>query len=185
MRWTPEEEAKLRELWDSGKSFREIGAILGRSGEAAYRKGVSMKLGSKPFGGDPSPTWALIVRICSDRRPRSVHEIAEAAGTSRHTVDYLMRTREEEGRAHVADWKKRPGSPIPYWLPLPGKSKPRPRSLTNTERNRAWRAKLRDEDPLAYKALIDRNTVNRARRMGTVPKPPKLLRALFASGVTA
>ena len=185
MRWTAEEEAKLRELWNSGKSFRQIGAELGRSGEAAYRKGLLLGLGSKPFTGDPSPTWALIVRVCADRRARTVHELAEAIGTSRHTIDYLMRTREEKGEAHVGDWQRRPGSPVPCWLPFPGKSRPKPRRLTNTERNRALRARIKEEDPIRYKAMMDRNTLKRAARNGTIPKRRGLLLAMYGRGAAA
>ncbi|GLC92333.1 hypothetical protein Tamer19_17410 [Cupriavidus sp. TA19] len=182
MRWTNEEEARLRQLWTTGKSLKVIGAELGRTADAAYRKGKAMGLGSKPFEGETSPTWMLLTRVCRDRRGRTVHEMAQATGTSRYTIDQLMRRKEKAGEAHVADWEKRPGAPIPYWLPFPGKSKPKPRALTNTERNRALRARIREEDPLRYKAMIDRATVNRSRRNGTVRKQHLVVRALFGLG---
>ncbi|SPR97366.1 hypothetical protein [Cupriavidus taiwanensis] len=185
MKWTVEDVARLRSLWTTGKSFRVIGAELGRSIESVYRKGKDLGLGSKPFQGETSPTWLLLIRVCQDRRGRTVHEMVKVSGASRHTIDALMRTKEAAGAAHVVDWKKRSGSPIPLWLPFPGKSKPKPRAMTNTERCRARRARLREEDPLAYKALIDRNTVNRARRNGSVRKQHSVVRALFGMGAPA
>ncbi len=185
MYWTKEEEALLRQLWSSGKSFKVIGAELGRSREAAYRKGISMGLGSKPFDGETSPTWLLLVRVCQDRRGRTVHEMARITGTSRHTIDHLMRRKEAAGEAHVVGWRKRSGSPVPHWLPFPGVSKPKPRALTNTERNRRLRDRLREDDPLRYKAMIDRNSVKRAARKGTVKKQHAVVQALFGMGVSA
>ncbi|KWR88793.1 hypothetical protein [Cupriavidus sp. IDO] len=185
MRWTVEDEGKLRELWTSGKSFRVIGAELDRSAESVYRKGKDLGLGSKPFQGETSPTWLLLTRVCQDRRGRTVHEMAQIAGASRHTIDGLMRNKEAAGEAHVMGWKKRAGSPIPLWLPFPGKSKPKPAAMTNTERCRARRARLKEDDPLAYKAMIDRNTLNRARRVGSVRKQHSVVRALFGMGVRA
>lgn len=182
MYWTKEEEGRLRELWASGKSFKVIGAELGRSGDAAFRKGKAMGLGSKPFDGDMSPTWALLLRVCQDRRARTVHEMAQITGTSRSTIDHLMLRKERAGEAHVANWGKRPGAPIPYWLPFPGKSKPKPRAMTNAERNRARYARLKEEDPLRLKAIVERNSLNRAQRNGTVRQQHAVVRALFGMG---
>ncbi|AGW94614.1 hypothetical protein N234_31700 [Ralstonia pickettii DTP0602] len=182
MRWGKEEVARLRKLWESGKSFRMIGAELGRSIESVYRKGKALGLGSKPFEGETSPTWMLLTRVCQDRRGRTVHEMAKITGASRHTIDQMFLRKERAGEAHVARWEQRPGAPIPYWLPFPGKSKPKPRRLTNTERSRVQRARMREEDPLRYKAMIDRNTVNRALRNGTVRKQHAVVQALFGMG---
>lgn len=180
MRWTDEELATLRRLWSEGHSFRVIGAHLNRSGDAVYRKGKELGLGAKPLAQtDRSPTWALIRRLCADGRPRTVHEIARLTGAGRSTVDQLFKKHRSAGDAHVVTWDRRCGAPVPYWLPEPGKSAKRPKVMTSTERARLARKRMKEEDPLRYKLMIDRNTINRARRNGTVPRQHRVMNALF------
>ncbi|MNT24102.1 hypothetical protein D3C72_1595570 [compost metagenome] len=96
-----------------------------------------------------------------------------------------MLRKERAGEAHVVGWEKRAGAPIPYWLPFPGKSKSKPRALTNAERNRARWARIKEEDPLRHKAMVERNSINRARRKGSVRKQHAVVQALFGMGAAA
>jgi hypothetical protein len=185
MRWTAEDEAKLREMWATGASFCAIGAELNRSGDAVFQKGKTLGLGSKPCADQRSPVWAFIVRVCADGRARSVHELIEVTGAARVTIDHLMRRRSAAGQAHVARWEKRWGAPTPYWLPVPGKNAPKPRVKTHSERQRDRMRRLKEEDPLQYKAIVDRKTVRRALSRGTVRQQHEVVRAMFGMGAPA
>lgn len=187
MRWTADEEAKLRELWASGQSFRVIGAHLGRAGDAVYRKGKEMGLGTKPLTAERSPTWIMIQRICTDGVPRTVHEFAVLTGAASHTIDCLFKKRAAAGEAHVARWRKRQGTPIPHWLPVAGKDARRPAVLTSAERARRNRARMREEDPIAYQATLNRNTLRRSIKTGALARRQQhaVVAALFATAAEA
>ncbi|WP_244785431.1 hypothetical protein [Cupriavidus pauculus] len=182
MKWTADEEKAFAALFATGVSFRVLGAHFGRSGEAAYRKAMQMGLGSKPLQGNRSPTWAALVALCADRKPRTVHQLAEATGAARRTLDQLLRDRERAGKAHVARRARRQGRPIPYWLPFPGKSAPAPRRRTVAENGRNYYRRLKEQDPIGAKLRTDRNTLRRAEKRGTVPRQHLAVRALFGQG---
>lgn len=179
MKWTPEEEEAFVKLFATGVSFRVLGAHFGRSSESAYRKAVQMGLGSKPLQGNRSPTWAALVVLCADGKPRTVHELAAATGAARHTLDQLLRVHEQAGEAHVAIRLRRSGRSIPYWLPFAGKSAPAPRPRTNAQNSRRYYRRLKEEDPITLKLRTDRDTLRRAEKRGTVPRQHKAVRALF------
>lgn len=61
--WTPEDNAKLRELWPVASQM-EIGAALDRTGAAVRAQGRKLGLGRKPYqrpGGRPVATVATTV----------------------------------------------------------------------------------------------------------------------------
>ncbi|MGT2429268.1 hypothetical protein ACU4HD_12070 [Cupriavidus basilensis] len=180
MRWTAEEEAKLRELWVTGQSFRVIGAHLGRAGDAVYRKGREMGLGSKPLATERSPTWVMIQRIAADGVPRTVHEFASLTGAARHTIDCLFKKRAGMGEAHIARWRKRQGTPIPHWLPTAGKDAQRPVVPSIAERARRLRARMREEDPIAYRAMLSRNSLRRSIKTGALARRSKAPMSVFS-----
>ena len=181
-RWTPEEEAKLRELVATGQSYRIIGAHLGRTGDTVFHKAKAMGLGSKPLTTERSPTWIAIQRVCADGVPRTTKELAAATGAARHTIDCLMQERRLKKQAHVARWKSGHGAPVPHWLPVPGRNSPRPRVMTKNESSQRFRDRQRKNDPLAYVAQLRRNVVRQALKKGQVGTQHPLVRALFGMG---
>ncbi|GEM_PF-3213411 len=186
MKWTDEDKEKLRSLVLTRASWHIIGAHLNRSGAAAQLKAAELGLGPKPRSGNRSPVWALIVRICSDGRPRTVHELVQLTGATRVCIDRLMKDRHEVGQAHTAGWIHRLRGPAaPVWLPVPGKNVARPRARSHAERQRDRVRRMKEDDPLAYKALIDRATVRRRFRRGTVTQQHAVIQAMFGMGAPA
>lgn len=184
--WSPEETAELARLIRTDLSWCVIGARLGRTGPAVHMKAVSMGLGPKPYTGNRSPVWSLIQKICKDGSPRTVHELAKLTGATRVCVDRLMHDRLGAGQAHVGKWERqRRGPALPYWLPIPGKSVPRPVPLTSAERQREVIRRMKEEDPLKYKALIDRTVLRQRRKRGVVVQQHPVLQALFGMGAPA
>ena len=56
--WTPEEDATLRRLYESGASLNEIGALLNRASSSVETRARSLKL--QRHSGAPrtvAPTW--------------------------------------------------------------------------------------------------------------------------------
>lgn len=184
--WTKEEEAKLRRLFRSDTTFDVIGAELGRTRHAVRMKAEYLGLGPKPYTGNRSPVWSLIVRICQDGRPRTVHELAALTKATRVCVDRLMNDRLAAGQAHVPKWdRQRRGPALPYWLPVPGKSAPRPVPRTSAERQREVIRRMREEDPLRYKALVDRAALRQREKRGVVAQQHPVIQALFGMGAPA
>lgn len=181
-RWTLDEEQKLRDLVATGQSYRVIGAHLGRSGDTVFHKAKAMGLGPKPLMGERSPTWIAILRICADGIPRTVHELAKATGAARHTVDCLFWERKKAKQAHVVRWQTGHGAPVPYWLPVPGRSAQRPRVLTPAQQSKRFRDRLRENDPIAYRAYLARSATRAALRSGKVKPQHAIVRALFGMG---
>ncbi|QEZ47197.1 hypothetical protein [Cupriavidus oxalaticus] len=184
-RWTQDEEAMLISLTRSDLSWRVIGAHLNRSAEAVQVKAKSLKLGPKPYTGNKSPTWSLVIQICADGRARTVHELAKLTGTSRISLDRILKDRAEAGLAHVAAWQRRWGPPTPLWLPEPGKNAAKPKARTHCQRERDRMRRMKEDDPLRYKAIIDRASARRAMRKGKVAQQHPLVQALFGMVVTA
>lgn len=184
--WTDADEAQLVALMRTDLSWRAIGAHLDRTQSAVQMKAAEMGLGPKPYTGNKSPVWALMVRICEDGRPRTVHELVKLTGASRVCVDRLMKERHAAGLAHAAGWiRSRRGPPKPLWLPCAGKDAPKPHVPTAAERQSARIRKMREEDPLRYKAIVDRCVVRRRLKKGTVTAQHPVLQALFGMGVSA
>jgi len=187
MRWTPEDEGKLRELYSPTKTFKEIGDQLGRSKDAVQMKAAELGLGPKPYKGYRSTIWPLIEEICKDGRARTVHELAALTGASRVAIDRLMKDRHDDGLAHVADWLPTERGPkAPLWLPVPGKDAKRPKATTPAERQAARMRRMKEEDPLRYKAIIDRCTIRRKLKKGLVlAHQHPIVHALFGMGAPA
>lgn len=184
--WTEAEMVKLTELVSQGLKWWEIGFQLGRSGNAVQMKAASMNLGPKPFKGKRSPVWRLIVKICADGRPRTVHELAAVTGASRVHVDCLMKEHHAAGEAHRAAWlKSRRGPPKPLWLPVAGKDAAKPYVPTAAERQCARMRRMKEEDPLRYKAIVDRCTLRRKLKRGAVSQQHPVVQALFGMGMSA
>lgn len=183
-RWTEEEMDLLRTLHDRGDlSLREIGARLGRSAPAIQDKAQKMGLGPKAFTGNRSAVWSYVVKLCADRRPRSVHELAQLTGASRGRIDKMMRDRRAAGQAHHAGWQRHTsGWPSPRWLPFPGKDVPRPAPISGAERQRDRMRRMKEEDPLRYKAIIERTVIRRRMRDGIVTPQHEVVRAMFGMG---
>lgn len=182
MKWTDEDKAKLKAMAEAGVAWRIIGAHLGRSGEAAFNKAKLMGLGPKPFTGNQSPAWAAIVRVCQDGRPRTVHELCKATGNARITIDALMKKRKALGQAHVARWERRAGCPVPYWIPTPGVSARKPKPLSQNDREKARIERMKADDPLRYKAYLERKRLRTALRRGVTTPQHEVVRALFGMG---
>ncbi|WP_137923932.1 hypothetical protein [Cupriavidus sp. 2SB] len=184
--WTDEEKAKLVVLVGQGLKWWDIGFQLGRTGDAVQMMAGSMKLGPKPFKGKRSAVWRLMVRICADGRPRTVHELVALTGASRVCIDRLMKEGHADGEAHTAGWlKSRRGPPKPLWLPVPGTDAPKPYVPTASERQCARMRRMKEEDPLRYKAIIDRCTLRRKLKRGVVAQQHPVVQALFGMGVAA
>lgn len=178
--WKPKEMAELAAMVSTNLSWSVIGAHFNRTPQAAQMKAASMGLGPKPYKGNRSPAWALIVHICKDRRPRSVHELVKLTGATRVCIDRLMKDRHDAGQAHVGDWlRSRKGPPAPLWLPVPGVDAPKPAPLRNADRQRERMRRMKKDDPLRYKAILDRTTVRRRLRKGVVTPQHPLIQALF------
>jgi hypothetical protein len=187
MRWTPEDEAKLRELYSPTRTFKEIGDQLGRSKDAVQMKAAEMGLGPKPYKGYRSTIWPLIEEICKDGRARTVHELVELTGASRVSIDKLLKDRHGDGLAHVVRWRPNPhGQATPLWLPVPGKDAKRPKVVTPSERQAERMRRMREEDPLRYKAIIDRCAIRRKlKKHGVLAQQHPLVQALFGMGAQA
>jgi len=186
MRWTEEEMGTLASLVWAGLSWCVIGAHLNRSGSAVQNKAAALELGPKPHKGNRSPVWSLIVRICADGRPRTVHELVEITGASRVCIDRLMKERHDAKQAHVAKWNTlHRGPAAPLWLPVPGKDATRPRARSQAQRQRDRMRRMKEEDPLRYKAIIDRTTIRRRLRKGAVTPQHPVIQALFGMGAAA
>lgn len=182
MKWTDEQMDDLRRMMAEGKSWRLIGAHLGRSADAVWIRARKMGLGPKPLNREfKSAIWTLIQRACADKKPRTVHDVALMVGCARTSVDRLMKRYAEAGQAHVAKWEKRAdgGSPIPLWLPFAGKSKRRPKPLGPIEAQRRRRAKLREENPERNQAENNRAAMLRAHRTTGIPVQHQVINALF------
>lgn len=183
MIWTADEEATLRRLVAEGLTYRAIGLALNRSESGVQYKAARLKLGPKPYTGNRSPIWSLILNVCADGQARTVHELATLTGASRTCIDHLMKTRLDAGKAHVPKWDRIPRGPaMPYWLPFPGKSAPRPLQRTAAERQNARMQRMREEDPLQYKAIVARCSVRRRIKAGKVTRQHPLIQALFGMG---
>lgn len=179
--WSPDDEAKLQMMVAQHMAWRIIGAHLGRSGQAVFNKAKAMGLGPKPFTGDLSVAWAVIVRVCSDGRARNAHELMAATGNGRATIDALMKKRIGQGRAHVARWDPRPGCPVPYWLPVPGRNAQKPKAKTSLERERARIERMKRDDPLRYDAYLAKKRVRtQLSRRGAAVQQHDVVRALFS-----
>lgn len=184
--WTDADVAQLAALMKTGTSWRAIGAHLNRTKDAAQMKAAELKLGPKPYKGNKSPVWALIVKIGQDKRPRTVHELVLLTRATRVCIDRLMKERHEAGKAHVGDWiRSRKGPPKPMWLPYAGKDAPKPYVPTAAERQSARMRRMKEEDPLRYKAIVDRCTVRRRLKKGVVTQQHPVLQALFGIGSQA
>lgn len=183
-RWTPEEVEKLRELCATGQSYRVIGAHLGRTADTVFHKAKALGLGPKPLTTERSITWIAIKRICADGVARTVHELAALTGASRHTIDLLLAGRQKSGQAHVKRWRTGHGAPAPFWLPVPGKSARRPKPLTRAQMSKRFRDRLRDDDPIAYRVYMARNTARAALKTGKPRRQHDVVRALFGMGGT-
>lgn len=182
-RWPEEDMKLLRKLVKQNMPWRVIGAHLNRSGQAVFNKAKAMDLGAKPFTGNQSPAWMIIQQLCRDGRPRTVHELVEATGCARITIDLLLRRRREAGMAHVARWEQRPGCPIPHWLPVPGKCARKPRAKTNCQREKDRIKRMKKEDPLRYEAYLAKKRVRtHLRRHGT--QQHEIVSAMFPAQVT-
>lgn len=181
MKWTDEHKEDLRRMVAEGKSWRLIGAHLGRNADAVFVRAKAMGLGPKPLKREfSSPIWTLIQRACADNKPRSVHELTLMVGCARSTVDRLMKLHIKAGAAHIAKWKKNDnGSPSPLYLPVAGKNKKRPKALPAAEYQRAYRARIREDDPLRHRVEVDRDYFRRAEREGRLPKQHDIVSALF------
>jgi hypothetical protein len=182
MKWTDEQMEDLRRMVAEGKSWRLIGAHLGRSADAVWVRARKLGLGPKPLKREfKSAIWTLIQRACADRKPRTVHEVSLMVGCARTSVDRLMKRFAKSGQAHVAKWEKREdgGTPIPYWLPFAGKSKRRPKPLGAIEAQRRRRANVREENPERNQAENNRAAMLRAHRTSGIPVQHHVINALF------
>ncbi|CAG9177704.1 hypothetical protein [Cupriavidus pampae] len=181
--WTDEDELRLAELVRTGMAWWEIGARLDRTGPACQQKASELNLGLKPYTGNRSVLWTAIVIICSDGRPRTVHDLVRLTGGSRPAIDAIMKKRRASGNAHVADWARSLKGPAkPLWLPEPGIDAPKLHTLTKAERQLARMHRIKREDPLGYKAILDRTVVRRRLKKGTVTQQHPLVQALFGMG---
>lgn len=79
-KWTPEEEARLFELLDEGKSFSECGAILGRGKNScisrAHRSGKYVASERKPVRRKKEKTESVVILFPTPPEPPPVPRYA-------------------------------------------------------------------------------------------------------------
>lgn len=171
--WTVAEEERLKELYASGMSGQEIADLLGRTRAAVHMRATRLGLRASLATGDRSRAWIAIRHLCRDRVGRTVHELSDAVGVTRENVDYLMRTRHGQGKAHVVRFEKGRGKPRPVWLPFPGVDAERPASTLSTVRHKRYQVRrpepAKPAKPAKPVPLI-------------VPTQHEVIRALFGMG---
>lgn len=90
-------------------------------------------------------------------------EIWQSIGMgSRPSVDRALLSMRDRGLVHIVRYDRgADGPPKPVWIAGPGQDATRPAPMSKTECARIRRNRLREEDPLKYKAIIARDNLRR------------------------
>lgn len=81
---------------------------------------------------------------------------------TRPSVDRALASMRDRGLVHIVRYDRgADGPPKPVWIAGPGKDAARPAPLTRSQRAKRIRDRLREEDPLQYKAVVARGNLRR------------------------
>jgi len=175
-RWSPEEEAVLREIWaEPGLLKVQVERLPGRNANTAMKHAAAMGLGLKcpPVPAILEKTKALL----KDGEIRTIKQIAVAIGASvcqtRKMVMRAVRTKElsvSRFRATASN-----GNHEAYFRLGGGSNATRPAHMTLAERSRKFRENV---DPIEYAFKKKQYNLNQRIRRGKLPHD-ELANALF------
>lgn len=180
-RWTPEEDARLAQLYAEGVRSVDMPPLFGRTCSAIRMRAGVLGVKKPSAHGEKNPLWIAIRTLCADGVPRSVRELTDATGGSYNNIEHLLRVRRDRGLAHVASYRPPAGrgAPRPLWLPIPGDDAERPEPSARAIAQRRQRELPRERTDFTAKRKI-------------APAPAviggtqhELVRALFGMGVAA
>lgn len=177
-KWTPEENALLRERY--GKRLRpsDAAALFGRTLNAVHMHAIHLGLRIEP---KRATAWQLIQEVCKDGRPRTFSELAKAIGVTCEGVGHALRTARAKGLAHIASYEKVRGRWRAHWLPVPGTDAEAPPLCAEYERHRRYSVR-RTAARRAERAACEsaQQIAPAPRRIGG--EQHELVRALFGMG---
>ncbi len=173
-KWTEEEIATLREMWQSPVPMKDqMHRLPGRSAEYAFRMAKKLGMGFKNRAY--SEMLGHIEKLMMDGKPRSVHDVfKEIAVDLGHARDLLTRLVHEE-RAHIAIWRQTGcnGQWQALYVIGKGVNVPKPKPMTQKQRTERFMSRL---DPVDIDIMKKRYAA-RKRKAPRVIDP--ITQALF------
>jgi hypothetical protein len=184
-KWTPEEDALLRELWNApGPMKTHLEKFSNRSEHAVVSRAAEIGLGKRPQRSISQcyVTNAAIMRALAIG-PMDAVEISAKSGVERNRVSRRLKDMHAAGNVYVARWDRFSvmGRYTRIWAIGAEKDavKPTPPTQAVRERRRMKRMKL--DDPDRYEQRLARRRVQRADRAGTLVRRDPIIEALFGS----
>ncbi|ALS63610.1 hypothetical protein [Pandoraea apista] len=181
--WTPEQDARLCELWARDVPVDEIAAELGRT-EIAVPKRARGALGLPRREIDqyrnPSIAWPAIQRELRKVPSADSKYLALVTGYSRRQMLLLLRQHHDAKELHIAKWVRYSvaGQWAPQYALGAGEDAPRPVPLTRAERWKNTAKKLKD-NPEHYLRRNQNARLRYATRTGKLVRRDPLTAALF------
>ncbi|MDE4918323.1 hypothetical protein ACUXAV_000363 [Cupriavidus metallidurans] len=169
-KWTPEEDALLRELWASDVKMDVIASHFpNRQHFTVYEHarrvlGLPQRRIPQPF--DDVLSWRLISAQLQ-KAPATAKALADATGLKHSTVAGLLKNR--HGRLVFISGYVRHTTrclPVRVWALGNGRDAHKPRALTATERKRRYMKKLRKKEPERIDAWAAKVRVRKQMKSG-------------------
>ncbi len=173
-KWTDEEIATLREMWQSPIPMKhQMHRLPGRGAEYAFRMARKLGLGLK--NRSYSKMLFEIEKLMSDGKPRTARDVFKEIDIElSHARDLLTRLVSEQ-RAHIPIWRQTGcnGQWQAIYLIGKGESQPKPRPMTQKQRTERFLSRL---DPVEIDIMKQRYAA-RKRKAPRVIDP--ITQALF------
>lgn len=181
--WTPEQDARLCELWARDVPVEQIAAELGRT-EIAIPKRALGNLGLPRRAVDQyrnqSIAWPAIQRELQKVPSADSKYLALVTGYSRRQMLILLRQHHTSGDLHIAKWYRYAdkGQWAAQYALGAGEDAPKPVPLTRAQRWQNTAKKLKD-NPEHYVRRNQKARLRYAKRTGSLVRRDPLTAALF------
>lgn len=172
--WTKEEDEILRSNYGKIKVVAIAALLVDRNEDAIWKRAHRLELQNKRVAPqyDRFPNWVAIQKQL-ETGPKSTRQIADATGLRvAHVRDMLKRRR---GRTvYILGWTSEKGDGGDIALYALGENRhdtPQPKKLTQAQRDKQYKKRLRESDPETYYTRTARDRLKRAIKTGKLVKP--------------
>ena len=181
LRWSPEEDAILLEVWKLRTPLKvSVARLPGRSERGMQLRAETLKLPRRRQArgtSDTRPAFVALWAVLKKKRGTRV-ELAKRAGVSPQTAGTFIQ--HFRSQMHISGWQPRTDGPdAPIYAAGAGTDKPkRPNKPRAQVYSDYWKRMKRERPDLAA-ARIARTTFKRLEREGKLPRRDPAAVALF------
>lgn len=171
--WTEDEDEVIRTYWNSSDPIESWASLLPRrTFGGIYQRGRDIGLARRPHARRTyeNKCWMAIQIALEKWNHQTASRLAKTTGYSESRVTDVLREHRDKG-VYVIDYVKENCTYAAVWTAGEGKSKKRPKKLSEKEKQQKYLKRARERNPERFDRINAKKRLKRAEETGKLIRP--------------